>query len=111
MKTLTNMNIGKRLALSFGLAALLTLAVATLAWVEVGSIKRSMDDSVDQAWKLRTAQEVNLAVNKVYLNIWRILAQKEPEKKQEAKAFRQRLLALCGGSVPTRAGAAMAAAE
>ena len=32
-------------------------------------------------------------------------------KKQEAKAFRQRLLALCGGSVPTRAGAAMAAAE
>jgi tetratricopeptide (TPR) repeat protein len=32
-------------------------------------------------------------------------------KKKEAKAFRDRLLALCGGSVPTRAGAAMAATE
>ncbi len=32
-------------------------------------------------------------------------------KKQEAKAFRAQLVALCGGSVPTRAGAAMAVAE
>ena len=30
-------------------------------------------------------------------------------KKPEAKAYRERLLALCGGSVPPRAGAAMAA--
>jgi hypothetical protein len=32
-------------------------------------------------------------------------------KKQEAKAFRERLLALCGGSVPARAGSAMTAAH
>ena len=32
-------------------------------------------------------------------------------KKQAAKAFRTQLVALCGGAVPTRAGAAMAAAE
>jgi hypothetical protein len=32
-------------------------------------------------------------------------------KKQAAKAFRAQLVALCGGSVPSRAGAAMAIAE
>jgi hypothetical protein len=32
-------------------------------------------------------------------------------KKQEAKAFQQRLTALCGGSVPARAGLAVTVAQ
>ena len=86
MMGMTKFRIGMRLGIGFGLAAVLTLAVAALAWVEIGSIKQSMDSGIDQAWKLRTAQQVYLAVNKVYLNTSRILAQKEMEKKQEAKA-------------------------
>jgi predicted Zn-dependent protease len=32
-------------------------------------------------------------------------------KKQEAKAFRERLVALCGGTVPARVGATITAAK
>ena len=87
--------------------------------VTPGSILPAREQLADLLVELRQPQaalaeyETSLRSAPARLNSYSGAAQaaERAGKKQQAKAFRERLVALCSGSVPTRAGAAMAAAE
>ncbi len=87
MMKLTNMKIGRRLAVGFGMSLLLTLAIAASGWWGIVSGNRAQDEAItftDNAVRARTIAN-DLA--DIYLSIWHIATTKDAgAAKQEYKA-------------------------
>ncbi len=88
---LTNMKLGKRLGLGFGIVAAFTLILAAIAWWGLSSINQAMGTIQDEANKMSLAKDVNTQVDNIRLNIWKIVTSKDMAGKQDAKADIEKL--------------------
>jgi methyl-accepting chemotaxis protein len=85
MMNLTNMKLGKRLALGFGILTAFTLGISVMAWWGSKSENLAMDNALEESHKMRLAQEVLGEVEGIYINIWDIAANKDMARKQADK--------------------------
>ena len=83
MINLTNMKIGKRLGLGFGVLTALTIAIAAVAlWGNI-ALNRSNQFSLEQADRMRLAKEISSDVDNVYLHMWGMIGTKDVTAKKE----------------------------
>ena len=86
MMNLTNLRIGKRLAVGFGIAVVLTLAVAGLGWWSLTAVDSSQDAALAYTENaVRSLAIANSAAYR-YLAVWRIATSRDPGAAQEAIA-------------------------
>lgn len=85
MMKLTNLKTGKRLSLGFGIVTALLIAIACVAWWSVRSFNTALGDSRAQSMQAGLAQALCADVNEVYLDVWPIVASKDPQIRQESK--------------------------
>jgi methyl-accepting chemotaxis protein len=90
MLGMTRMRIGQRLTIGFGLAAAVTLALAALGWYGIHVMDTAVDQSLAEAKKIKTAKGALSEFDKVYLNVWAVVAHKRPEEQQPYRAAIQR---------------------
>ena len=83
---LTNMRLGKRLALGFGILTAFTLGISVTAWWGSKSENLAMDNALEESHKMRLAQDILAEVEGIYINIWDIAANKDMARKQADKA-------------------------
>jgi len=67
---LTNMRIGKRLALGFGILSVVLLSISGLAWWGITSVSQTMVEALRQSDRTRDAMAMSTEIDEVYLNIW-----------------------------------------
>ena len=90
MMNLTNMRIGKRLAMGFGLALALTLAIAGVGWWGITSINNAQDQAIAYTQKALRARAINNDVNDLYLALWHIATTQDRGIQREFQAVLQK---------------------
>jgi methyl-accepting chemotaxis protein len=86
MLNLTNMRIGKRLAVGFGISVLLTIAMAATAWWGLAATNQAQKEALTYATKAVQTRTIAKEVSDIYLAIWHIATTKDQESRQEYKA-------------------------
>ncbi len=86
MMNLTNMRIGKRLAVGFGASVLLTVAMAGTAWWGLAAAGQAQREAVTFSAKAVVTRTIANDVANIYLAIWHIATTKDVESRQEYKA-------------------------
>ncbi|MGB9254781.1 MAG: methyl-accepting chemotaxis protein [Candidatus Korobacteraceae bacterium] len=86
MMNLTNMRIGKRLTVGFGISVLLTVAMAATAWWGLAATSQAQKEALTFATKAVQTRTIAKEVSDIYLAIWHIATTKDQESRQEYKA-------------------------
>jgi len=86
MMNLTNMRIGKRLAVGFGLSLALTLAIAVVGWWGITSVNTAQDRAIAYTQKALRARSINNDVRDVYLALWNIAATQDRGVQRQYQA-------------------------
>jgi len=79
---LNNIKTGARLTLGFGLMVALLIALAATALLQISTVNKNMDSALQEAAKMTSIQEVRIAIDNVYFNMWGLVAAFEPSEKQ-----------------------------
>ena len=82
MMKLTNLRIGKRLAMGFGICVLLTVATGAMGWWGILAVNRTQDDAISFTGKALRARDLTNDVADVYAAIWYIITAKDSETRQ-----------------------------
>jgi methyl-accepting chemotaxis protein len=85
MMTLTNLKLGKRLGLGFGILTAFTIVISLVAWWGSSKSETALNTALEESNKMRLAQEALTQYDEAYLQIWNIAASKDPAKLQEGK--------------------------
>src|SRR5277367_2183009 len=91
MMNLTNMRIGKRLGVGFGIALLLAASIAATAWWGLTAVGNAQDEAVSFTAKALRSATIANNVNSIYLAIWHIVSTKDQASKLEYKAALEEL--------------------
>lgn len=86
MMNLTNMRIGKRLAVGFGTSVLLTMAMAAMAWWGLTAASQAQREAATFTAKALRTRTIANDVADIYLAIWHIATTKDQDSRQEYKA-------------------------
>jgi methyl-accepting chemotaxis protein len=86
MMNLTNMRLGKRLGLGFGILAAIIAGASAMAWWGSRTASLAMGNALEESAKMRTAQVTFSRIQDVYLHLWNIAGSKDMVRKQELKA-------------------------
>jgi len=90
MMNLTNMRIGKRLAVGFGLSLALTLAIAAVGWWGITCVNSAQDQAITYTQKALRARSINNNVNDLYLAMWHIATAQDRSVQQQYVAVLQK---------------------
>jgi len=86
MINLSNMRLAKRLSITFGSLAVFAIGISLVAWWGIGAMNGSMADAQSEFEQSNQAAEVRSNLDGISLNIWTIIAQKDRDQKDKAKA-------------------------
>jgi len=90
MMNLTNMRIGKRLGLGFGIAVVLTLTIAGVGWWGITTVNSAQDEAIAYTNNAVRARAINNDVTDIYLAIWHIATTSDRASQQEYRAALQK---------------------
>jgi len=90
MMNLTNMRIGKRLAVGFGIALALTLTIAAVGWWGIATVNSAQDEAIAYTNNAVRARAINNDVTDIYLAIWHIATTSDRASQQEYRAALQK---------------------
>ena len=93
MIRLTNMKIGKRLAVGFGCLTVLSLSIAAVALWGSSTLHQAIDDTAEQGRKSLVAQDAMGDFDMIDLELFRIAVITEPVLKEQHKGEVEKLLA------------------
>ena len=86
MMSLSNIKVGKRLALGFGTCLVLTMAIAIMAWWGLASLKQAADETQKDSEKALAAKSMAQDSAAGYLDIWHISASNNQSERLEHKS-------------------------
>jgi methyl-accepting chemotaxis protein len=82
---LSNMKIGMRLAVGFGILTALTLIITFMGWNGITSVDGKKNTVIDYGDRERLFMDASSDIDNVFLTIWKIVGEKDASKRSELK--------------------------
>ena len=91
---LSNLKIGQRLFLAFGILSLFILALAGIGWLGVKEAGSAVEEAVEQSHLLAEAKDLCISMDELYLALWQMSASSSYTEREMLKTELKRLFDL-----------------
>jgi methyl-accepting chemotaxis protein len=85
MSVLSDMKIGKKLGMGFGVLMVLLLILSAISWWQLTIMDQSLKTALEEASKMNTIQDVGASVDNIYLEMWAMIATRDSTSRQAHK--------------------------
>ena len=91
MMNLSNMKVGKRLALGFGTCLILTTAIVAMAWWGVTALKHGFNEVEQQTTRRATTRSIAVDTSSINLALWHFISTNDASERLADKSGIEKL--------------------